>query len=72
MDSLLPYISNALMLIVGLFCYVFSRSVSWIKDEKKREKWELFRKENGRILRLGGLLLAAISLVNLFLDIKAA
>ena len=72
MESLLPYISNALMLIVGLFCYLFSRSVFWIKDKEKQEKWELFRKENEKILRLGGLLLSAISIVNLLLDIKAA
>lgn len=69
MDQILPYISDVLLFIVGAMAYAFSKSVFWIKDADKKERWEQFRKDNARILRLGGLLLLAISLVNLSIAI---
>lgn len=71
MEQLLPYISDILLLLVGVLAYAFSKSVFWIKDTEKKERMEQFRKENGRILRLGGLLLMAISIVNLFIGISS-
>jgi hypothetical protein len=69
MNQLLPFISDILLLIVGSLCYAFSRSVFWIKDESKKVRLEQFRKDNGRVLRIGGLLLIAISLVNISFSI---
>lgn len=71
MNVVVPYLADFLMLIVGGFFYLYSRSVFWTKDEDKRSKWESFRKENVRIMRIGGLLLLAISAVNLFLAFSA-
>ncbi len=71
MDQLLPYISHLLTLCIGFFAYRSSKSIFWIKDTAKKERFEQFRLENGRILRIGGLLLMAISIVNLFFGIFA-
>ena len=60
-----------LFLGIGIYLYLFSRGFFKVKDPALQEKAEEFRKKNGTILRLLGLALAAIMLMNIILHLSA-
>ncbi len=55
---------------LGAYLYLFSRGFFKAKDPNLAEKSEAFRKDNATWMRILGLFLAAIMLVNIVLHIS--
>lgn len=55
---------------LGAYLYLFSRGFFKSKDPKMQARSEAFRKDNATWMRIGGLALAAIMLVNIVLHIR--
>lgn len=54
---------------IGTYLYLFSRGLIKFGTEEVRERSEAFRKENATWMRLLGLALAAIMLMNIVLQL---
>ncbi len=53
------------LLAIGIYVFLYARGVIRFGDAEVRERAETFRKENATWMRLLGLALAAISVVNI-------
>ncbi len=58
-----------LFFALGVYVYLFSRGVFKAKDPDRQARVEAFRKENAGWMRLLGLALAAIMLVNIIFHV---
>lgn len=58
-----------LLLALGVYLYLFARGIVQVKDPDRRERAESFRQQNATWMRLLGLALAAIMLLNIVLHI---
>lgn len=65
--NILGLIVEILLFALGVYVYLFSRGAIKFKDLEKEKRAQAFRADNGRILRLMGLALAAVMLINLLL-----
>lgn len=61
---------EVLLFGLGTYLYIFSRGKITIKDPKMKERVEQFRSENAGWMRILGLALAAIMLVNIVVHIQ--
>lgn len=68
--NILGIIVEILLLALGVYVYLFSRGLIQLKDPEREERAQAFRHENGRILRLMSLALAAVMLINLLLRLQ--
>ncbi len=59
-----------LLLALGVYLYLFARGIVQVKDPNRRERAESFRQQNAMWMRLLGLALAAIMLMNVVLHIS--
>ncbi len=59
-----------IFLAIGVYIYLFAAGFLRFKDPEKAAKAEAFRAQNGRWLRLLGLAMAAINLVNVFFHLQ--
>ncbi len=55
---------------IGLYMYLFARGKFKVKDAKARERMEAFRQKNSGWMRLVGLALMVVMLVNIFLHMQ--
>ena len=58
------------LLVVGVYMYLFARGFLKAKDPEVQKKAEAFRSRNAWLLRIGGLALTAIMALNLVLHIR--
>lgn len=58
------------LLIAGVYMYLFARGFLKAKDPELQKKAEAFRSKNAWLLRIGGLALAAVMALNLVLHIR--
>lgn len=58
-----------LFLALGLYFYLFSRGFFKAKNAAKQKKAEVFRQKNATVLRLGGLAIAAVMVLNIVLHL---
>ena len=65
--NILGLIVEILLFALGVYVYLFSRGVIKFKDAEQEKRAQAFRADNGRILRLMGLALAAVMFINLLL-----
>ncbi len=63
--DILGLIVELLLFALGIYLYLFARGKIKFGDEAQRQKSETFRQQNAIWMRLGGLALAAIMLVNI-------
>ncbi|MEL7221806.1 MAG: hypothetical protein AAGJ93_10835 [Bacteroidota bacterium] len=70
--NVLGLIVELLLLALGVYVYLFSRGLIQLKDPEREERAQAFRQENGSILRLMSLALAAVMLINLLLRLQQA
>ena len=68
--STIGLITQLLFLALGVYVYLFSRGLVRFGDEAARKRAEAFRKENAGWMRILGLALAAIMLVNVVLALS--
>lgn len=66
----LGLIVEILLLALGVYLYLFARGIIKVKDPERRERAESFRQHNATWMRLLGLALAAIMLMNVILHIS--
>ncbi|PHN07722.1 hypothetical protein [Flavilitoribacter nigricans] len=59
-----------LLLLAGVYLYLFAIGRLKFKDEATRQKAEQFRAQNGTWLRLAALALTAIMVINIFIHIS--
>ena len=59
-----------LLLALGVYLYLFARGIIKVKDAERRQRAESFRQQNASWMRLLGLALAAIMLMNVVLHIS--
>jgi hypothetical protein len=58
------------LLIAGVYMYLFARGFVKAKDPELQKKAEAFRSKNAWLLRSGGLALTAVMALNLALHIR--
>ena len=58
------------LLIAGVYMYLFARGFVKAKDPELQKKAETFRSKNAWLLRSGGLALTAVMALNLALHIR--
>lgn len=58
------------LLIAGVYMYLFARGLWKVKDPELQKKAEAFRSKNAWLLRSGGLALTAVMALNLVLHIR--
>ncbi|WP_020535528.1 hypothetical protein [Lewinella cohaerens] len=61
---------EVLLLALGVYLYLFARGIIKVKDPERRERVESFRQQNATWMRLLGLALAAIMLMNVVLHVS--
>ena len=61
---------EVIFLVIGVYIYLFAIGVIRFSDEEKQQRATAIREQNGRWLRLLGLALAAINLVNIFYHLR--
>lgn len=61
---------EVLLFGLGAYLYLFSRGKITIKDPKMKDRVEQFRGENASWMRILGLALAAIMLINIVVHIQ--
>ena len=66
----LGLIIEILLFALGMYIYLFSRGFFKFGNEEVRERSEQFRKENAGWMRILGLALAAIMLMNIIFHIR--
>ena len=69
--SYLGILFEILLFALGVYLYLFARGVIQVKDPERAARAEQFRSENATWMRLLGLALAAIMLLNLLARFKA-
>jgi hypothetical protein len=62
-------IVELLLLALGVYIYLFSRGAIKTKDPERQKRSEAFRKENAGWMRILGLGLAAVMLLNVILHV---
>ena len=67
--DILGLVVELLLLALGIYLYLFSLGKIRFGDEQNRERSETFRKQNAGWMRLAGLALAAVMLVNVVVHI---
>ncbi|WP_116109033.1 hypothetical protein [Lewinella sp. IMCC34191] len=67
--SVLGLIIEILLLACGVYLYLYARGIIRRGSGERGERAEVFRRENATWMRLLGLLLAALMLVNVVLHI---
>lgn len=60
---------EVLLLALGVYLYLFARGMIKIKDPDRAERAERFRQDNATWMRLMGLALAAVMLLNVVMHI---
>lgn len=68
--ELIGLLVEILLLALGVYLYLFARGIIKVKDPQRRERAESFRQQNATWMRLLGLALAAIMLLNVVLHIS--
>ncbi len=68
--SYLGLVIEILLLAVGIYLYLFARGVLSFGSSESRARAETFRQDNAGWMRIMGLLLAALMLVNVVLHVK--
>lgn len=63
-------IIELLLFGLGLYLYLYARGRIRAKDPQTQKKMDDFRQSNGAWMRLGGLALMAIMLVNIVLHVQ--
>ena len=66
----LSLIVELLLLALGVYLYLFSRGMIRSKDAERQQRAEKFRKENALWMRILGLGLAAVMLLNVILHVS--
>ena len=64
-------ITEILLAAMGIYIYLFARGIVKISDPKRREQAEAFRVQNATWMRILGIGLAAIMLLNIFLHLRS-
>ena len=67
--AFLSLLIEILLLALGVYIYLFARGFVKTKDPERQKRAEHFRKENGLWMRILGLGLAAVMLLNVILHI---
>lgn len=68
--SAISLIAEVLLLILGIYLYLFARGIVSFGGESTRKITETFRKDNATWMRLLGLALAAIMGLNVFFHVR--
>jgi hypothetical protein len=68
--DILGLIAEILLAALGVYIYLFARGIVKITDPRRSEQAEAFRSQNAGWMRLLGLGLAAIMLLNVFLHLQ--
>jgi hypothetical protein len=68
--DVLGFIVECLLLGLGVYLYLFARGIISIKDPERAAKAEAFRRDNAGWMRLLGLALAAVMLLNVMLHLS--
>lgn len=66
----LGFVFELLLLALGVYMYLFARGVIKTKDPERKERVDAFRKNNAGWMRLLGLALAAVMLLNVVVRVK--
>lgn len=68
--EVISLIVELLLLALGVYLYLFSRGMIRSKDPERQKRAETFRKDNALWMRILGLGLAAVMLLNVILHIS--
>ena len=68
--DVLGFVVECLLLALGIYLYLFARGIITIKDPDRAARADAFRRDNAGWMRLLGLALAAVMLLNVVLHLS--
>ena len=69
--SVVGLVIHLVFFAIGVYLYLYARGILAFGSEEVRKRAEAFRTENATWMRLLGLALAAVMLLNLYYDVRA-